>query len=95
MSTTWYIDRLCRNLSDGLVVTAYWRCTAVDGNSSVSTSGSVGFERGESFTPYEELTEEQVLGWVKPQLDVSNIEYGLQSHIEAKKTPVIGEGVPW
>jgi len=95
MSTTWYIDQLQRNLSDGLVTTAYWRCTVVDGDLSASTSGAIGFERGESFTPYEELTEEQVLDWVKPKLDVSDIEYGLQSHIDAKKAPVTGAGVPW
>jgi hypothetical protein len=95
MSTTWSISQLDRELPDGLVTNAHWRCTVTDGEQSASTFGSVGLERGETFTPYEELTEEQVLGWVKPQLEVADIEAGLQSHLDAQKNPVTATGVPW
>jgi hypothetical protein len=95
MTIIWSIEQLNRELSDGLVTTAHWRCTAVDGDQSVSTCGSVGFERSGTFIPYDNLTQEEVLGWVKPQLEVADIEAGLQSHLEAKKNPVTATGVPW
>ena len=95
METTWTITQLDRKLSDGLVTNVYWRCVVMDGNQSVSTSGSVGVERGDTFTPYEELTKEQVLGWVKSNLEASDIEAGLQSHLVAKQNPVATTGVPW
>jgi hypothetical protein len=95
MSATWSITQLYRELSDGLVTNVHWRCVVTDGEQSASTSGSVGFERGDTFTPYEELTEEQVLGWVKPQLEVADIETGLQSHLDAQKNPVTATGLPW
>ncbi len=95
MEITWTIAQLDRQISDGLVTTAHWRCTAVDGDLSASNYGTVGFERGDTFTPYEELIKEQVLGWVKSNLEASDIEAGLQSHIDAQKNPVTATGVPW
>jgi hypothetical protein len=95
MAITWTISQLDRQTSDGLVTTAHWRCTAADGDLSASNYGTVGFERGDTFTPYESLTQEQVLAWVQSQLNVSEIEAGLQSHINALKTPMSATGVPW
>ena len=98
MSTTitWSIAQLNRELSDGLVTTAHWRCTAVDGDHSASNYGSIGFERGDTFVDYDKLTEEEVLGWVKDKLEnASEIEAGLQSHIDGLKNPVTATGVPW
>lgn len=95
MEITWSIEQLNRELSDGLVTTAHWRCTAADGDQSVSTYGSVGFERGDTFIAYDSLTEAQVMAWVKDKLDVESIETGLQSHIDAQKNPVTATGVPW
>lgn len=95
MSITWSIEQLTRNLSDGLVTTAHWRCTAVDVDYSASTYGSIGFERGDTFIDYDKLTKEEVVSWVKAKLDVSEIEAGLQSHIDGLKNPVSAIGLPW
>jgi hypothetical protein len=95
MATTWAIEQLNRELSDGLVTTARWRCTVSDDVYSINTNGSVGLDRGDSFTPYEDLTEEQVLVWVKEKLNTAEIEDGLQSHIDGLKNPVSAAGVPW
>jgi hypothetical protein len=95
MTITWTIAQLDRQISDGLVTTAHWYCTAADGDLSASNYGSVGFERGDAFTAYELLTEAQVIAWVKDKLDVEAIEAGLQSHIDGQKNPVIAKGVPW
>jgi hypothetical protein len=95
MSIIWSITQLNRELLDGLVTTAHWRCEAVDGDQSANTYGSVGFERGDTFVNYDKLTQEQVLGWVKTKLNVSEIETGLQSHINQVKNPVNATGIPW
>jgi hypothetical protein len=95
MSITWSIEQLNRELSDGLVTAARWRCTIVEGDNSASNCGSVGFERGDIFVEYDNLTEAQVLEWVKAQLDAAEIEAGLQSHIYGLKNPVNATGVPW
>jgi hypothetical protein len=44
--TTWTISTLERELSDGGVVVAHWRATAVDGDFSASSYGTVGFTPG-------------------------------------------------
>lgn len=48
-----------------IVVQADWLCVAVDEGNIVqaAASGSRNFTLGDSFTPYEELKEEQVLEW--------------------------------
>jgi hypothetical protein len=95
MTITWTIAQLERQTSDGLVTTAHWRVDAIDGEYSASSYGTVGFERGDTFIAYESLTEEQVIAWVKDNLEVAEIENDLQSRIEANKNPVSAIGVPW
>jgi hypothetical protein len=92
---TWTIAQLDRQTSDGLVTTAHWRVDAVDGDYFAGSYGTVGFERGESFTAYDSLTEAQVIAWVKEKLDVEAIETSLAAQIEAKKNPITAVGVPW
>jgi hypothetical protein len=95
MTITWTIAQLDRQTSDGLVTTAHWRVDAVDGEYSAGAYGTVGFDRGTSFTAYESLTEAQVIAWVKDKLDVEEIEASLAAQIAAQKTPVTATGVPW
>ena len=96
MTITWSIAQLDRQTSDGLVTTAHWCCTAVDGDYSASNYGTVGFERGDTFVDYDKLTEEEVLGWVKTKLENAfEIENGLQSHVDGLKNPVSATGLPW
>ena len=95
MTINWTIAQLDRQASDGLVTTAHWRVDAVDGENSAGSYGSVGFERGDTFIPYDNLTQEEVIGWVKDKLDASEIEANLQSQIDGLKNPVSETGVPW
>ena len=95
MTITWTIAQLDRQTLDGLVTTAHWRVDAVDGEHSAGSYGTVGFERGDTFTAYDSLTEAQVIAWVKDKLDVEAIEASLASQIESNKNPVSATGVPW
>jgi hypothetical protein len=96
METVWSIAQLERNTSDGFVVTCHYRVNAVDGDYSASTYGTVGYTQSEeSFTPFDELTEETVIGWVQNSLDKDEIEANLASQIEAAKAPATVAGMPW
>jgi hypothetical protein len=96
---TWTIPTLERELSDGFVYTAHWRCTATDGEFSASSYGTAGFSQdpeAESFVPYDQLTEEQVLQWVWADgVDKDATEAALQAKIDAEKNPTTASGVPW
>ena len=95
MTTTWTINQLDRQTSDGLVTTAHYTVNAFDGEHTAGSYGTVGFERGDTFIAYESLTEAQVIAWVKDKLDVEAIEESLAAQIEAKKNPTTATGVPW
>ena len=99
MATTWTISTLERELSDGGVIVAHWRATDVDGDYSASSYGTCGFTYDVSasdFTPYDDLTESQVLGWCWANgVDQDAIEASLAAKIEADKNPTQANGVPW
>ena len=93
---TWTISQLDRLIADGFVTTAHWRATAVDGDYSASAYGTCGWSEGAPVIPYDELTQDTVLGWCWADgVNKEEIESGLQSHIDAKKNPVTATGVPW
>ncbi len=81
------------------VVTAHWQCTGVDGdyNGSVYSTCSVPFQKDKSFTPYANLTLDQVLGWVWANgVDKDATEAAVESQIEAQKNPpVVSPPLPW
>ena len=99
MATTGTISTLERELSDGGVIVAHWRATDVDGDYSASSYGTCGFTYDASasdFTPYDDLTESQVLGWCWANgVDQDAIESSLAAKIEADKNPTQANGVPW
>ena len=98
MEIKWSIPTLERHTADGFVYTAHWRCTATDGEFSASSYGTAGFSQdpeAESFVPYEDLTEEMVLGWLFNSIDKDATEEALQAKIEADKHPTSATGVPW
>ena len=92
---TWKITQLERELADGYVFTAHY---SVDAGSGIQSYGSVRFERPqEQMIPYEELTEEIVINWVKDFSgpEVAAIEAAMQDRIDETLTPTIAEGLPW
>jgi len=64
---------------DNLVVKVDLTVTATDGDNSASAAYSRNLIRGDSFVPYEQLTEQQVLDWCfEPEVttwtDMDNVE---------------------
>jgi len=96
---TWAIANLDRETSDGFVFTAHYTVSAADDAYSSSAYGSIGFERPENLVPFADLTEEQVIGWVKEALGgdekVAEIETALQAQIDEQRAPTKASGTPW
>jgi hypothetical protein len=93
--TTWTISQLDRKTSDGFVITAHWRATAVDGDYSASVYSTCSWTDGEVTIPYEDLTEQDVLDWVWVSVDKDATEQALADQIEMQKHPVTETGIPW
>jgi len=96
MTTTWTITQLDRQTSNGFVTTAHWTASAVDGDYSASTYSTSSWADGTPTTPYADLTQEEVLGWIWANgVDKEAVEASLQAQIDAQKNPVTATGVPW
>jgi hypothetical protein len=96
MTTTWTISTLDRDVATGFVKTAHWQATAVDGDYSASTYATSSWADGTPTTPYSDLTQEEVLGWIWANgVDKTEVEASLQAQIDAQKNPVSATGVPW
>ena len=75
-----------------------WQCQAQEDGYSATSVGSVPvtYEAGTPFTPYDQLTQEQVWGWIDPSIDRPEIEANLQNLIDQQKTPsVVTPPLPW
>jgi len=84
------------------VITAGWRCNgaqtanAVDYTSSVYSTASFPAPSG-TFTPYDQLTQEQVLGWCWANgVDKATTEAAIQTNIDSQINPTtIQPPLPW
>ena len=97
MAVTWTISTLERNTDDGVVV-AHWRASDADGEHSGSSYGTCGFTPdadADGYTAYADITETQVIGWVKADVDADAIEASIAAQIADSKAPAITVGVPW
>jgi hypothetical protein len=104
---TWSINTLERELADGYVFVCHYSVNAVsstldpEGNPySQGAYGSVGLERPEGdLIPFDELTQEEVIGWVIEKLGGTDkkaeIEAALQARLNEVMSPTKINGVPW
>ena len=92
----WQIAQMDRLTSDGFVVTVHYRVNAVDGEYNASTYGTIGYTQdSDTYTPYADLTQAQVIGWVQTSLGKDTVETSLQNQIDALKNPTQATGLPW
>ena len=84
-----------------VVYNVHWIVTGVDGDYSATNIGTqvVPLSEGGAFIPFEDLTNEIIVGWTKDAMgadQVQAIEDGIASQIAEKENPtsvtmVIGE----
>ena len=110
MNISWIIERLLTKPVEGtltdVVITADWRCNGTETTGSGDTEktysgtcyGSCSFAPPTgSFTPYADLTEQQVLSWCYQNgVDQKAIETNVTAQIEAQiNPPVVSLPLPW
>jgi len=84
-----------------VVFTVHWRLDGTDGEHTAGVYGSVGLtlDPEAKFTPFEKLTEAQVIGWVQDALgedQVKQYEENVANQIEALiNPPVVRPSMPW
>jgi hypothetical protein len=101
MAVTWTISTLERNTDYGVVV-AHWRASDSEIVGEVEHSGSsygaCGFTLdadADGYTAYADITETQVIEWVKADVDADAVEASIAAQIADSKAPAITAGVPW
>jgi hypothetical protein len=95
MTTTWTISTLERETSNGFVTTAHWQATATDGDYTASIYSTCSWADGTPVIPYENLTQETVLGWIWETVPKQATEDALAANIALQKNPVTATGTPW
>ena len=102
MNISWLIERLLVKPTEGsltdVVITADWRCNGSQDNYSGTCYGSTSFAPPTgSFTPYNQLTEAQVLDWCFANgVDKNAIEANVTAQIENQiNPPVVALPLPW
>lgn len=84
-----------------VVFTVHWTLTGTDGTYIGSVYGSAGITlaEGATFTPYADLTLDEVIGWVHDALGeetVANYEANVAQQIAAQANPpVVTPPLPW
>ena len=99
ITKTWEINTLERELADGYVKKVIYRVKGIDGKEEKArATGEVELEKPKTLIPYNKLTEETVLGWVKTKLgtdEVARVEKYLEDEVKLLNTPVTATGKPW
>ena len=84
-----------------VVCTVVWQLVATSGNYGSQLQGSIDVptQNINAFTPYEQLTEEQVLSWVQDTMgpeQVLNYEQGVLDELELMiNPPIVNLPLPW
>jgi len=105
ITNTWAVVQMdCYPELDGdtdVVFTVHWTLSATDGTYNGSVYGTVGvtYEAGTPYTPYADLTEAQVIGWVQTALgeeQVAAYEANVAQQINDQVAPqVVTPPLPW
>ena len=88
-----------------VIFTLHWQCTdeqTVAGQTYharvYSSASLMPFAEDVAFTPWEDVTEEQAIGWLHDKLgeeEVTRIEESVAAQIDAKMNPTTTVGLPW
>jgi hypothetical protein len=102
ITLSWIIERLLVKPTEGsltdVVITADWRCNGTQDQYSGTCYGSCSFAPPTgSFTPYPDLTQEQVLSWCFANgVDQAAIEANVTAQIQNQiNPPVVSLPLPW
>lgn len=92
---TWTVLRMERRAADGYVITANWALNGKDGEFEESLHNQTYFDTVDNFIPYEELSETQVIEWIRSTVNEEDLKSIIEQRIASKKNPVTLVGIPW
>ena len=100
---TWSVTAMdCYAVEQGnadVVFNVHWTCAGEQDTYSGSVYSTCGVPAptGEQFTPYDQLTQDQVLGWIWANgVDKDSAEAAVQQQIDNQiNPPVITPPLPW
>ena len=105
ITTTWVIEQMnCYPTYESqtdVVFNVAWRANATDGTYNATSYGTVGitYVAGSPYTPFADLTQAQVVGWVQAALgqeQVDAIDAGLATNIANQvNPPTVTPPLPW
>ena len=82
-----------------VVVNAMWEVTGVQDTYTASIGGNSQFTitQGSGFTPYADLTQAQVIGWI-PESQITSAQQCVQGQIDSMVNPPVSptsQALPW
>ena len=95
---TWTIPTVKNIIATGGINTIHWHCSAVDGDHSSSSYGTVGCTPdpdASDFIAYDSVTEANCIAWAQADVGKDDTEAGLAAQIAVLKAPTTAAGVPW
>ena len=98
---TWTItamDCSTTEVNPDTVIVAHWTCSGTDGTYNASIYSTCSFAPPEgTFTPYAQLTQEQVLGWCWANgVDQTATEAAVNQQLANQiNPPVVTPPLPW
>jgi hypothetical protein len=104
ITTTWSVNALNaypeKAGESDVVFSVQWTCTATDGTYTTAIPGSTGvtWDPSQPFTPYDQLTEAQVLGWVWSAMGDERFVvegYAAKGVEDQVHPPVVSPPLPW
>lgn len=102
MKYTWTVTGLATETietQENYVVVASFNVTGTDGGFTSVVNGTQNFSlTSETFIPYEDLTNEIVVSWIKELVNVAEITNFIDAEIETQKNPPIqpiNQPLPW
>ena len=105
ITNTWVIEQMtCYPTYEGqtdVVFNVSWRVNATDGTYYATAYGTQGvtYVAGSPYTPYDDLTQSQVVGWVQTAMgpeQVASIEANLAKQIDNLiNPPAVTPPLPW
>jgi hypothetical protein len=78
---------------DNVIYTVHWSFTGQDDSEEPVSASSIGtlgvqYNPEEPFIEYDDLTKEDVVGWLESELDVEAMKQNIDNQIELQKNPV-------
>jgi len=100
---TWNVEAIdCYPSSEGQTDVAFnvhWRCNGTDGThtASIYNTCPVTYTAGSPFTPFSQLTQDQVLGWIWASgVNETENQASLDTMIANQvNPPVVSPKLPW